>query len=225
MRIDIAAARYRGVDYPGIVQFAGPNWLVAGVVDGVGSWGAGMEAADWSRRHLAERGAAMLRPDAEEIVAGIQAVVGEIPAAFQEDECEFGCAFSIALVLVRGVTCHVIAAGAYGVEMIRGAASTSLFSPRRWVDEQVDKGVITQQQADAHPLHGVVVGPWLADGHHAAPLTYGPFGLDPGSSVLVAEMRLLDRRHLVKEGLGSLTAAAIQALMERPATPVVVIHA
>ena len=61
-----------------------------------------MEAADWTRRRLEERWAAVERPDAEEIVVDVQAEVARIPSVFERADLELGCAFSIALVLAHG---------------------------------------------------------------------------------------------------------------------------
>lgn len=182
-----------------------------------------MVAADWTCRQLAQRWVTLDHPNLSQIGEDIRAVVCEMPVEFKDPD--FGCSFSIALVLMDGLTCHVVAAGAYGIELIRKAVATSLFAPRRWVDQAVDEGAITTEEANVHPLRTVLVGPWLADGGPNAPLILGPFGLEPGSSVVIAEQRVLDqRRRLAGGGAEALNAAALQALLERPATPVVVLQ-
>jgi len=51
-----------------------------------------------------------------QIVEDVQTVVAALPA--ESTRAEFGCASSVALLLVRGLECHVIAAGAYVVKIL-----------------------------------------------------------------------------------------------------------
>lgn len=223
MRLDAVTAQHRGGGYPGVIERPGVDWLLAGIIDGTGCWGAGLEAADWSRRRLIQRWANLDLPSSLQIVEDIQAVAAALPAEFRESE--FGCAFSVALALVQGRECHVIAAGAYGVRMVGPTESRALFTPRRWVDLPVEAGLLTAEAAPSHPLHRVMAGPFVADEQASVPVTCGPFSIPTGWSTLIAEQRVLDRLGgLPAERAEPLTAAAVQRLVDPPVTPVVVIH-
>lgn len=219
MRIDSAAAGYRPSGPSGIVAIQRAGWVLAGVVDGAGSWGTGVEAADWSLERLTEtwsRGPI----DPARVAADVRAAARSLPAELRDPDT----AYSVAFALVRGMECHVVAAGCYGVVLLERRGRRDLFRPRTWTDPYVEDGTLTPEAARSHPLRGVMTGPFVADGKDADLATSGPIELRPGATLVVAEQRNLD---LLGPSLpeGAPTARAVQALLVRPRLPVVVIEA
>jgi hypothetical protein len=220
MRIDTAPAGYRASGASGLVVRQGEGWILAGVVDGAGSWGTGVEAADWSLNRLTERWSSGPM-DTARITTDVRDVARTLPAELQDPD---DAAYSVAFVLLSGTECHVVAAGCYGVVLLERSGRRDLFRPRVWTDPYVEDGRLTPEDARSHPLRGVAIGGFVADGKDADLATSGPFDLRPGVTLVVAERRNLD---LLDASLpsGPLTARAVQALLERPRLPVVVIEA
>jgi hypothetical protein len=220
MRIDTAPGGYRGSGPSGLVVREGEGWALAGVVDGAGSWGSGVEAADWSLGRLREwwsrgpMGPARIATDIREIARSL-------PAELRDPD---DSAYSVAFALVRGTECHFVAAGCYGVVLLERGSRRELFRPRVWTDAYVEDGTLTPEAARFHPLRGVATGPFVADGKDVDPATSGPFELRPGATLVVAERRNLE---LLGGGLpsGPSPARAVQDLLVRPRLPVVVIEA
>ncbi len=222
VRVDVAPARYHGTDHPGVVVQCAGESVVAGVVDGVGSWGSGVEAADWARRRLEARWQAALPLSALAVRRDVLAVVSDLPRDLRQDDG--GCAFSVALVLVCGGLSDVVAAGAYGVECVDPRGSRSVFGPHRWVDEMLASGVLTSADAESHVLRNMIVGPFVT-GDSPADLAWVPFVLAPEESIVIAEERCLRRlRQLPADQRASFDARAVQGLVDRPVMPVVVLR-
>src|SRR5262245_66464064 len=65
-------------------------------------------------------------------------------------------ATTVAAVLVDGETANVAHVGDSRVYMVRAGALTLLTSDHSWVNEQIQSGIISAEQARSHPLRNVV---------------------------------------------------------------------
>jgi hypothetical protein len=221
MQIDTAASGWRVSGPSGLVALQREGWILAGVVDGAGSWGTGVEAADWSLERLTERWS-QGPIDPVRVAADVRDVRRSLPRELREPDGD--SAYSVSVVLASGTVCHVVAAGCYGVVLVERGVPRDLFRPRTWADVQVEDGSLGREAARSHPLRHVMVGPLIADRKDSAPATSGPFALRPGAAIVVAEYRnleVLDVSALSQPA----PARAVQALLERPRLPVVVIQA
>jgi hypothetical protein len=224
MKIDAAAAAYHEGRYPGVIAHRAPDWFIAGVVDGAGSWGSGVEAADWCRRRVADLWVRSDPPSPSGLAADIQAAVADLPPELADPD--FGCAFSVALVLARGEEWHLVAAGTYGAVLCHRARQEAVYRPRRWTDAQIEQGRMTVEEGRSHPLRNVMACPFVGDVGDAPPAVHGPFHVPPGSALVIAHLGVLDRlTERPPYGRETPAAHALQALVERPIRPVVVIQA
>ena len=78
-----------------------------------------------------------------------------LEATKEKSEYE-GMATTVAAVLVDGDTANLGHVGDSRVYLVRGAEITQLTSDHSWVNEQIQSGVISPDQARTHPLRNVV---------------------------------------------------------------------
>jgi hypothetical protein len=222
--IDIAPAMYGrppGIG-SGVLECHGAASVV-GIVDGMGSWGSGVEAADWVLQRLVAGWSTRIPSSAKGIAAEIADVARQIPDQWQGDD--MGCSFSVALIVRLGATVEVVAAGAYNVWSLGSAEEKPLFRPRRWIDEQVRLGNLSVAEALVHPLREVMTGPFVADASGDPPEALGPFDLASDARIVIAEERVMDQLLAVPARARPEHALEIQELGARirlPRTPVVV---
>jgi serine/threonine protein phosphatase PrpC len=67
-----------------------------------------------------------------------------------------GMATTVAAVLVEGATAHLAHVGDSRVYLLRGATMKQMTRDHSWVNEQVESGILTNEQARIHPLRNVV---------------------------------------------------------------------
>jgi len=188
--LDIAPATYRRpVDFDGVIVCEGPGWSVAGIIDGFGSWGYGVEAASWLAERLLPAWRSRASLGAADIADSVSAVASQLPREWQDDQ--MGCSFSVALVSNVAGSTHVVAAGLYGIAMIDGGEIHDLFRARLWINEQVRLGLLSADVARTHPLRHVVTGPFVADGSGRPLEVLGPVGVSAQTRLLIADDRLL----------------------------------
>jgi hypothetical protein len=222
VKFDSVGAGHRPDGSPGIVRLQRDGWFLAGVIDGAGSWGWGVEAADWSLARLSEawsRGPM----DPKRIATDVRKVARSLPVQFQEPDLG-PPGFSVALVLVTGAECVAVAAGCYGVVLVDRGGRRDLFRPPVWTDPYVEDGTLGPDAARTHPLRDVLIGGCVADGRDGDLATSDPLKVQPDAALVIAEHRNLD---LLGASLpsGPSPARAVQALLARPRLPVVVIEA
>jgi protein phosphatase len=78
-----------------------------------------------------------------------------LEATKEKSEYE-GMATTVAAVLVDGDTANLAHVGDSRVYLLRGEEITQLTSDHSWVNEQIQSGVISADQARSHPLRNVV---------------------------------------------------------------------
>ncbi len=67
-----------------------------------------------------------------------------------------GMATTVAAVLVDGAIANLAHVGDSRIYLMRGAALSQLTSDHSWVNEQIQSGIISAEQARSHPLRNVV---------------------------------------------------------------------
>lgn len=127
---------------------------VAAIVDGSGSWGSGREGADLARDSL---NALWPRPtwSTSVIANDVSAVVAQTPTTLREDD--FGCSFSVVVLLCSKTLVQIVACGFYRVDVVSVNKRENLFRPMMLVDQLLASGAITRDQVPAFPHQGVCV--------------------------------------------------------------------
>lgn len=67
-----------------------------------------------------------------------------------------GMATTVVAVLVDGATANLAHVGDSRIYLVRAAALSQLTSDHSWVNEQIQSGIISAEQARSHPLRNVV---------------------------------------------------------------------
>ena len=67
-----------------------------------------------------------------------------------------GMATTVAAVLVDGATANLAHVGDSRIYLVRAATLSQLTSDHSWVNEQIQSGIISAEQARSHPLRNVV---------------------------------------------------------------------
>jgi len=78
-----------------------------------------------------------------------------LDATKEKSEYE-GMATTVAAVLVDGDTANLAHVGDSRVYLVRDGSMTQLTSDHSWVNEQIQSGIISPEQARSHPLRNVV---------------------------------------------------------------------
>jgi hypothetical protein len=209
--IDAAPATYRRpAGGGGVLACEGSGWSVTGIVDGFGSWGYGMEAADWVSMRLVSTWRSRASLLGGEVANDVTEAAAQLPPEWQAKDED--CAFSVALLLTSAAGIEVIAAGAYNVARLDGAQITELFRARRWIEEQVSLGVLPADALDTHPLREVMIGPFVADTSGRRPDVLGPFEAATDARFLVAHHAVLRRFMDLPVDSRPTTALGIQKL-------------
>lgn len=223
--IDAAPAGYSRPD-PALITVNRPDGALVAVIDGVGSWGTGMEAADWARHRLAQRWTSSSPMTPDTLAADILSVAAAIPGELQDPE--WGWEFSVAALLVVDETLHALAAGIFEVTVVDAAGFHPIYDPETLMKQLLRSGQLTAEQAATFEHQNLYVGP-LVGGSGAGVLARpAPFDLRRDAVVLVGHYRTI---HAVRAAgprdFLSATAAEIQAAgvaCGRPASPVVLLR-
>lgn len=191
-RIDVALAAHSFHPDPGVIQGESKHITLVAVVDGMGSWGTGLETAAWTRAHLAERWRRSVPGTMEAVAGDILAACDAIPAELRDDT--FGYGFSGAAVLASAGSVEVVASGQLAVYRVGAAGAVPLFRPRMLVDDLLEKKLLQPAEVEAFADQHICIQPLLADGGQGALVRSGPHEVPVGDAVIVAHwdlMRLL----------------------------------
>lgn len=133
--------------------------------DGSGSWGTGVAAARWFREGFTSWIARETQVSPASITARLAAMCGEVPAELAQDAPEWGWAFAVCVVLVRGGLAYVAATGGFAAVVVREGEREvrAVVTPRRLVDEFVATGAMRAEEAAAHPHARVLLVPLFGE--------------------------------------------------------------
>src|SRR5262249_5371346 len=124
------------------------------LLDGVGSWGAGAEAAAWFRARLAAFVAGRRELTTSAISDALSGFVSELPPEIRD--ADFGWSFSFGAALLVGSKIHVATRGGLSVVLLRGDAIHTVHKPARLIDDLVALGHIRADEAEQHDLRRVL---------------------------------------------------------------------
>lgn len=105
-----------------------------------------------------------------------------LEATKERTECE-GMATTVAAVLVEGDIANLAHVGDSRVYRYRDSELTLLTSDHSWVNEQIQSGIITADQARTHPLRNVVTR--ALGGKADLQVDFQPAKVEPGDILLV----------------------------------------
>ncbi len=188
-RIDVALAAHAFHPDPGVIHVESKHITLVAVVDGMGSWGTGLETAAWTRAYLAERWRRSVPGTMEAVAGDILAACDAIPAELRDDT--FGYGFSGAAVLVSAGSVQVAAAGQLAVYRVGASGAVPLFRPRMLIDGLLERGEIQAAEVDGFAHQHVCIQPLLADGGQSALVRSGPHEVPAGDAVIVAHLDLM----------------------------------
>jgi hypothetical protein len=196
--------------------------LVA-VIDGGGSWGSGIEAAVWCREQLQERWKSPGSVTVPQMLRDINEVYAELPAPLRGTE--MGAQFSLSALLILGKRLSWIAAGLFGISLIRDDEILRLFRTRMLADDLEDSGRWGPRRLRGFPHANLLTGALIGD-PETPPDHGGPLELEPGDRVLVARERL--HREILPEARNAeseaLQTAAIFGGLRASAVAILEVH-
>jgi hypothetical protein len=196
--------------------------LVA-VVDGGGSWGSGIDAAVWVRHELERRWSAPGQLTIEVLKADLDAIVASVPERHRDEVS--GWQFSMTAILILGRELHWLAAGLFGLSLIRGGELVRLFKTRMLVDDLEDSGRWSARRLQGFPHANLLTGPLVGDPERE-PTAGGPTRLEVGDRLVLARERL--HREILpgglRDGAEALQDAAIFAGLRPAAVAILDVH-
>jgi protein phosphatase len=158
---DACTLRYAAVSHRGLVRpanedsvFAGPR-LVA-VADGVGGQAAGEVASELAIEALTPLDAEVSGDPVEALRAAVHAANGRLRAAIQADPALTGMGTTLTALLLSGRTLVLAHAGDSRAYLARDGEVTQVTRDDTYVQWLVEKGAISEEEADTHPQRSVV---------------------------------------------------------------------
>lgn len=131
------------------------GWLYV-VADGVGGHLAGDRASDLAVSIITHEYCRDSSPSVEESLRrAIEAANARIHHEAQEAEKE-GMATTCVCVVVRDGKLHVAHVGDSRAFLIREGVMQQLTKDHSWVSEQVERGILTEEEAENHPYRNVI---------------------------------------------------------------------
>jgi hypothetical protein len=192
--------------------------LVA-IVDGSGSWGSGVEAADRARHLLDSR----WRGTRDWSVAGLARDISEValstPANLRDKE--FGWSFSVTCLLCTHDVLDLVAAGFYQVDIVGPSGTLTLFRPTMLIDQLLADGTLQPEAVAAFPHRHVCLGPFVGDRDEVS-LSTARRIVEPGELVVVTHANRYDLSTI--RFPRSAQALAASSLPDALPAPVVVVE-
>lgn len=175
---DIGRARDHQEDSSGIFKPSDPALLARRgelfiVADGMGGHNAGEVASQMALGELQRAYFADPNPDIQASLAqALQAANQAIYQFSRADARQMGMGTTAALAVVHHQQVFVANVGDSRVYLVRGGQITQITHDHSWVEEQVRAGVLTPEQARAHPQRNIITRA-LGTGPAVEPEFYG----------------------------------------------------
>jgi len=151
----------QGVD--ALVIKTGGGYLVY-VLDGTGSWGAGVEAAAWFRWWISSESSSSVYSPAA-VMKLLAAGLRVLPRDLSDDG--FHWSFSLAVAICGSNSIQIGASGSIAAVAMSAAGIDRLFAPRRLVDDLVTQGTIALDEAETHKYRRIICGPFFGQDNTA----------------------------------------------------------
>lgn len=185
MRLSTAEAAYTIKSKATLLKVQGGEKTIVGIFDGTACWGWGRDAAAWSRVYLEARWAKsvadLTRVQVQSDIAQLHRV---LPETFQQDE--WRASFSVSVVIVEDLNVSIVAAGTFSVFVPRGQEKVWLFKAQTLVNQLLDEGKITKEQALEFPHKNMFVGP-VINSAESAELVTATYTLQPGDTLIATQ--------------------------------------
>jgi hypothetical protein len=158
----------------------------------------------------------------EEIARELLRVVVDFAVPLSDPE--WGMSFSAVVLLCQPDAVSVAACGMFAVRLISGGSSRFLFRPRKWIEQAVEEGAMTTEQAATFPHREIFAGPFLGVGVqgvmeevHRADAT-----VSPGDRIAVYHYLYEDLPDATLSGVSSAAQLAAARAERRPAPAVLI---
>ena len=161
-RVDLGRTRNHQEDAAGIFVPGNPDTLARKgclyiVADGMGGHNAGEVA---SQAALAEIQRVYYAVSDEDVPTALRQAITSANQTIQRfaraDSRHMGMGTTAALAVVRGQEVHIANVGDSRVYLVRNGTAMQITQDHSWVEEQVQAGVLTQEQARLHPQRNII---------------------------------------------------------------------
>jgi hypothetical protein len=174
------------------------------IIDGGGSWGSGIDAAVFVREELEQRWEEPGALTTGVMCSDLEDALSAIPARHRDEVS--GWQFSLTAILIHGAQLHWMAAGLFGLSLVRQGEQVRLFKTRMLSDDLEDSGRWGARRLRGFPHANLLTGPLVGDPKRP-PATGGPIGLHEGDRIVLARERV--HREILPSALAD-PAEAIQ---------------
>ena len=185
MRIDV----FDPVSPSRALLFHGDSQSLVAIVDGSGSWGSGVEAADRARHLIDSRWQSARAWSVSSLVSDVSEIALSTPASLRDTE--FGWSFSVTCLLCTRDSVECVAAGIYQVDILGPSGSMSLFRPTMLVDQLLADGTLQLDAVAGFPHQNVCLGPFVGDRDQVS-LSVARRAVEPGEFVVVTHANRYD---------------------------------
>lgn len=148
-------------DCPPLGWCASPTQAGVVLLDGLGSWGTGAEAAAWTRERFAHDFERAPPTSPRAFTEALSRALTELPLSITAEWG--GWSFSAAAVLVDGPCWHVASLGRHAIVAVGPRGATTLAAPQRPLDALVASGQVTPAEAEHHSIAHFLQGPFVGD--------------------------------------------------------------
>jgi protein phosphatase len=121
--------------------------------------------------------------DGNRLKTSVRYANNKVLAATKESTEYEGMATTVVSVLVDGATVNLAHVGDSRIYLFRNGALTQLTSDHSWVNEQLQSGIISAEQARTHPLRNVVTR--ALGGRADLQVDMGSHEIEPGDTLLL----------------------------------------
>ena len=183
-------------------RLVGRDQILAGILDGSGSWGNGVEAAAWNRKRLLATWETTTTWAIPNLEADIRESASHTPEELRD--VDFGWSFSAVVLVFSATAVSGATAGLYEIELIRGEKTRALHRPKMLVDELVGSGKLTRDEALTFEHRHVYLGPLVGD---YEPARLGTFSSDARQNDMLTVTHLARRAPVARASLAGVTSA------------------
>lgn len=127
------------------------------MTDGSGSWGSGVEAAEWFRNWLGESLAVCTAVTISSITDALQAGIERLPSHIANNNHHW--AFSIVAVIANQNTIQLGVCGGFAATAVSPSRTVPLVTPARLIDALVMRGDVSEARAERHKYANLLCGP------------------------------------------------------------------
>lgn len=160
-----------------VLTFEATDQSLIVILDPSGNWGEGYEAATVMARLLEERWRTAFPSNSSEIGRQLK----ECASQSRLRESWLTGIGAIALLLCENGAVEIIHAGDHEIARFESGERIESITPPRWVDEQVEVGHMSPEEAKVSPMRNILLGPLIDTGFNL----HGPWAMESGQLIVV----------------------------------------